>query len=112
MKKIAKIFHFFLLSFILFPLLVNASLIKDPTRPPRQTLALPSINETQDLELTAIFVYPNQKFAIIDGKRVTVGDTMGELTVTVITPNTVELTGPEKNKEILRLSLPVKQSKE
>lgn len=108
MKNLIK-FIFLTISSLLLIAAVN---LTDPTRPPQ----VPSTTNTtatpkQLLTVSAIFIYPNYKLAIINSQTVTIGDHINEYIVTTINPDTVELTGPQNSKEVLRLFLPVKQRK-
>ena len=105
----SKLFYFI----VLLPLIIGADLI-DPTRPPDSILSPQSTSTSQSLELTATFIYPHYQLAIINGQSVMVGDPIGAFTVTHISPYTVELMGPQSNKEILQLvpEIKVKQKRD
>ncbi len=102
MKKQLKYIWIFPLLFFLLGALPTI----DPTRPPKvntNAQATPS----EPYELTAVFLYPQYSIAIINEQTYKVGDKIDEFTITTIHPNTVELTGPQGNKEILQLTEPV-----
>lgn len=84
----------------------------DPTRPPDfSAKAITSATGAQGLKLTATYIYPHRRMAIINGSIVKEGDQIDGFTITTITPYTVELVGSQNNKEILQLVKPVKQSR-
>jgi len=90
------------------------SMPTDPTRPPdlvlfklNQRSANEVMNSTQ--RLTAIFVYPHYKIAIIDNQVKRTGDRVGEYVVTSIKRNVVELTGNHNKRMMLKLSPTIKQ---
>ena len=87
--------------------LTGAAAIPDPTRPPDALIpASNKINATGTLGVTAIFVYPNHRFAIINGQMVRVGDKIGEYTIINIQHDTVELTGSQDTSLVLPI-LPI-----
>lgn len=96
----------------LLPLLTGLDTMVDPTRPPG-VITSPTANTTtaQPLELTAVFIYPSYRMAIIGNQKAMISDHIGEFIVTNILPYTVELTGQQNNKVILQLAAPVKQAK-
>lgn len=104
MKKLTKPL---LCLMIAFPLLIGATSRRDPTQPPGALSAPDTITAGQPLDLTAIFVYPHIKIAIINGQVVKAGDHLGEYIITTINEDTVELTGPQNTLEVLRLLTPV-----
>lgn len=89
---------------------MGAVSLVDPTKPP-QLSPTNEITEQKSLNLTAVFIYPAYRLAIINGKAVMVGDKIEEFTVTTITPYTVELSGMNDHKEILQLTLPIRQNR-
>jgi hypothetical protein len=80
----------------------------DPTRPPGTIFAPQTYSATEPSELTAVFIYPTYRLAIINKQMVKIGDQVGEFSVTSINAYSVELTGPEKNKVVLQLTTYVK----
>lgn len=82
----------------------------DPTRPPdySQTSGSKSPLLPDALTLTAVFIYPSYRIAIINNRVLKPGDQIGQYTVTTIDTNTVELVGPQHGKEILSLSPAIK----
>ncbi|TAK74636.1 MAG: hypothetical protein EPO11_06605 [Gammaproteobacteria bacterium] len=97
---------------LLFPFLLGASTMIDPTRPPG-TLFNPAGTDSSagSLTVSAIFIYPNYRVAIINGRPVMVGDHLGDFTITSIMPFTVELIGSQNNQEVLPLVATVKQER-
>lgn len=90
--------------------LIGAVIAIDPTRPPTFTTVTTDPSASAgNLNLTAIFVYPTYKMAIINNRSLLVGDRLGEYTVTNIEQNTVELADPQNNKMTLTLVNQVKQ---
>jgi hypothetical protein len=79
----------------------------DPTRPPNVAFSTRSIVQ-QEFNLSAIFIYPTYKLAMIDGKAVMVGDSFAGYIVTNMTPFSVELIDKENRKEVLTLIASVK----
>lgn len=102
--------RYFILSIlsIVLPLLLGATIYHDPTEPPGFQGAESAKNP---FGLSAIFIYPHQRFAIINGVEMEVGNHLGEYIITTITPNTVELTGNGNKIEVLQLITSVKQAR-
>ena len=94
-----------LLILIVSSLLIAAT---DPTRPPTYAPTAAPVSK-QPMQLTAIYIYPTKRFAIIGGRIVKEGDQVNEFTISTITADTVELTGSQRNKETLTLVTPVKK---
>ena len=92
----------------------SAATLLDPTRPPRAVLATLQRegNLPKPLMLTAVFIHPQYRLAIISGQAVKLGGTINGFTVTAITPYTVELLGPSNTKETLTLIEPVKRRRD
>lgn len=115
MKKPNKdLFLIFRLFFVLsLALVMGMNTLIDPTRPPNALLPDMGANANygQSLQLTAIFIYSTYRSAIIGGRYVTIGDQIGEFTITNISPYTVELTSSKNQKEVLQLLPSVKQQK-
>lgn len=84
----------------------------DPTKPPLVLMTPQTLTMNQPLELTAIFIYPKYRFAIINGVIMKPGDKIGEFTITMINPYTVELTGPQGTQQLLQLVIPIKTPSE
>lgn len=97
---------------ILLPMLALADNLVDPTRPP-DFISSPASGTatTQPMTLTAVFIYPTYRMAIIGGQQSMVGDHLGEFIVTNILPYAVELTGQQNNKVVLQLVSQVKLAK-
>ncbi len=102
MKRMIK---FFLMTY-LFTLLLGATSLPDPTRPSNIGNTL----SNQPLALTAIFIYPSYRVAIINGVALKPGDHINEYIVTTIDTYTVELTDPQNNRETLHLLTPIKEA--
>jgi hypothetical protein len=82
----------------------------DPTRPPDVLLPASSKGVVAgSLQLTAIFVYPDRRIAVINGKEVRTGDTINEYTIINIQHDTVELKGSQGNLTVLTLFPQIKQ---
>lgn len=92
--------------------LTQAEAMVDPTRPPDQ-LILPSkrLKVTGALQVTAIFIYPSYRFAIINGQLGKPGDKVGEYTIINIQHDTVELKGAQDNSMVLPLLPSVKKAR-
>lgn len=82
----------------------------DPTRPPNAEApaAISTTESVSSFNLTAVFISPNQRLAIINDQAIKLGDKIGQYTVTTIDTNAVELTGPQDSHETLFLSPTVK----
>jgi len=83
--------------------------LNDPTLPPN----LPTTTSSPNLgnyQLNAIYIYPNEKFAIINNKIVKIGNQLDHFTITKITRYTVELSGTDHQKEYLHIAPPVKSN--
>ena len=96
-----------ILSMVVLPLLLGATAMHDPTEPPGYQGA----DAKNPFGLSAIFIYPHRRFAIINGAEMEVGNHLGEYIITTITPNTVELTGNGNTLEVLQLITSVKQAR-
>ncbi len=86
--------------------------LRDPTQPPMAAVLSPTVNADQSpshLQLTAVFIYPTYKLAIINGAPLKEGDHLGEYTITTIATNTVELVGPTNDKLMLTLVMDLKK---
>ncbi len=94
---------------LLVPLWVSAENMVDPTKPPDSQAVVKTTTSSQPLSLTAIFIYPSYRMAIINGQTLRIGDHINEYTITAINPFTVELMRSENSKEVLSLTLTVKQ---
>lgn len=90
-------------------LLLGAAMPVDPTRPPGYNDPVLEISQKKSLDLTAIFIYPTYRLAIINSQPLKVGDKINEYTVTSISANTVELNGPENTQEVLQVAASVKK---
>ena len=92
----------------------DLSSIHDPTEPtadfkPTKTTETKEINY-RSLNLTGIFIKPDSRTAIIDGKVYHEGDAVGEYIITNIHVDTVELVGTTNNREVLQLAAPIKKA--
>ena len=96
---------------ICLPCLLGVSSLTDPTRPPGVIFGPQNTASSQPLQLTAVFIYPNYRLAIINDQVALIGDHIGEFTITTISPYAVELTGPQNAKSVLTLTVPLKQEK-
>lgn len=89
---------------------VAASLpMPDPTRPP--DILLPASKNLKiggALQLNGTFIYPDHRFALINGNTVNLGDTIGEYTIINIQHDTVELKGTKDSSMVLTLFPKVK----
>lgn len=93
-------------------LLTGATNMPDPTRPPEQLIpASKKLHQTGTMQVTAIFIYPSRRFAIISGHMASVGDKIGEYTVINIQHDTVELKGSQDTSMILQLVPMVKKAR-
>jgi hypothetical protein len=85
-------------------LLTGAAALVDPTRPPDALLPeSKGMTPASPLQLTAIFIYPDHRFAIINGQKASAGEKVGEYTIINIQRDTVELKGSQDN--LVNLSL-------
>jgi hypothetical protein len=90
--------------------LTGADILTDPTRPPDNLI--PAVKDKivrGPLELTAIFIYPDHRFAFISDHKVSVGDKVDEYTVININRDTVELMNAREKPVVLTLLPTVKQ---
>ncbi|MBA3661729.1 MAG: hypothetical protein H0W64_08385 [Gammaproteobacteria bacterium] len=109
MNSRVKRFIFFV---ALLPLLsaVVAPPLVDPTRPPDGLN--PSQNTaTGPLTVSAIYIFPTYRFAMINNLPVKVGDRIGGFTITNITSYTVELFGTQNEKLVLELVTSIKHAR-
>lgn len=82
----------------------------DPTQPPDAVISPnKSFSAIGPMSLTAIFYYPDNQAAIIDGDFVRPGDSVGEYTIINIHRDTVELIGVEGKELTLRMFPQIKQ---
>lgn len=91
----------------MMPMILGLSGMRDPTQPPGIVATTKDITSAGPLQLTAVFIYPNYRLAIINGQMVVPGDHFGELLVTNILNDAVELMGPDDRKVILPLVIPI-----
>lgn len=81
----------------------------DPTRPPDSLIpASKNIRIGGALQLNGTFIYPDYRFALINGNKVNMGDTIGEYTIINIQHDTVELKGTKDSSMVLTLFPKVK----
>lgn len=108
MKK-AKNKHLFTLIGI-FLSFSAVALIQDPTQPPSfNSVAQPQSTASSALTLNAVYLYHNERWALINNQFLKLGDQLDHYYVTRITENTVELTTIEGRKIILQLAITVKK---
>lgn len=79
--------------------------LADPTRPPGFGGAAAAIRPSAPLVVTSILVSSGRKIAVIDGRSVKVGDSIGGARVLEIAPDTV-LVRTRTGTAELRLALP------
>ncbi len=91
---------------LLIPLIARGEILRDPTLPPN--LPASAAQSSSSFLLTAIFTYPNDRFAIINNNISRVGNHLDNFTITNITPDTVELSGSEGRFEQLKIAPTVK----
>jgi hypothetical protein len=93
--------------------LTGAAILVDPTRPPDSLLPASSktTSHTGPLQVSAIFIYQNYRFAIVSGQKVVPGDKVGEYTIINIQRDTVELKGSQDQSIVLSILPTVKQSR-
>lgn len=81
----------------------------DPTRPPAALLTpIQDIKVKGPLQVTAIFIYPTRRIAIINDHLAQVGDQVGSYTIINIQRDTVELKGVQDKSMVLNLVTDVK----
>lgn len=85
--------------------LLGAEPLRDPTRPPdvHTTGVAADVSSGGSGSFVASYINSANKTAIIDGQIVTLGDKIGEFTITGITPYTVVLTGADNTEQTLEL---------
>jgi MSHA biogenesis protein MshK len=101
-----------LLALLSITLLTGAATeLVDPTRPPADMLPpIQNFKVKGPLQVTAIFIYPSYRTAIINGQLVRVGDQLGSHTIINIQRDTVELSGAENKTMVLNLVTDVKSA--
>lgn len=83
--------------------------LPDPTRPPDTLIpAARKLKIGGALQLNATFIYPDHRFAMINGRMVNLGDMIGEYTIINIQHDTVELKGSKDTSMVLTLFPKVK----
>ncbi len=90
---------------------INKSALHDPTEPPPDFMPAVKNNEIsyRSMNLNAIFIKPNARWAVINGQVYHEGDAVGEYIITNIHVDTVELIDSAHNKEVLELVTPIKK---
>jgi len=79
----------------------------DPTRPPAGRVNADAASEsTAVLRLQAIMVTPKNAHVVINGKRLKVGDRLGDIRILAIRPHSILIDRQGKREE-LRLSAPI-----
>lgn len=82
----------------------------DPTRPPAGRISTEAASEAAAvLRLQAIMVTSQSAHVVINGKRLKVGDRIGEVRILAIRPHSI-LIDREGKREELRLSAPIIQT--
>lgn len=93
-------------------ILTVAASLPDPTRPPDKLIPAAKIIKIGGaLQLDATFIYPDHRFALINGRKVNTGDMIGEYTIINIQHDTVELKGSKDTSMVLTLFPKVKTSR-
>jgi CBS-domain-containing membrane protein len=82
------------------PALASELLLKDPTQPRLDNM----IGNQRQLLFSSVVIGRDQPWAVINGKVVTVGDTIYRATVVEIKPNYVVIDEPQRGTVILPLS--------
>ena len=90
---------------------VRAAELGDPTRPPDARLRPVAVTDRAALRLTAIYLSEHARAAVVDGRRVRAGDSIGAQRVESIRRDRVILSGPEGTLE-LRLAPQVRRTTE
>ncbi len=91
-QKLKRFFIELLLALTAIYCLTGAMQLTDPTRPPDATTSdSRSVEATGPLQVSAVFVYPDRRLALINNQYATVGDQVGSYTVINIQRDTVEL---------------------
>lgn len=89
---------------VILPLLLCSSLpvvaeqLRDPTRPLREAVTAP--DTTERFELNTILISQSRRLAVINGKTVAVGDSVGTAQVLSIAPQSVALVHRGKPLEL------------
>lgn len=91
---------------------ISAVTFVDPTHPANYVPSNNDTNSSSNKTLSMIFVSPTRREAIINGGVFHEGDKFGQFTITVITPYSVEMIGPQNTKEVLFLATDVKKRHE
>jgi len=79
----------------------------DPTRPPAGRINTEATSESATvLRLQAIMVTPKNAHVVINGKRLKVGDRLGDIRILAIRPHSILIDRQGKREE-LRLSAPI-----
>ncbi len=101
-----------LLAMLSLLFLTGATTLTDPTRPP--DILIPAAKKLLipgSMQLTAVFIYPDRRFAVINGHSVSVGEKIGEYTIINIQHDTVELKGLQDSSKVLTLLPSVKRAR-
>lgn len=100
---------------VLLSLIVNSTVTaaaNDPMRPPSDVASTATkavqVKTPTSYYLNSIRITKNQRYAIINGKRVTLGKKVGHATVTAINANNVTLQKAGKTIKISLLPLSIK----
>ena len=84
----------------LLSFLVRAEGLVDPTRPQHGSKKMLTEDQNKELALSAIFITAKSKQAIINGNSYAVGQSVLTYKVVSISPNTVELSGPQGKQSL------------
>lgn len=101
-----------IMALLMLIFLTGAVSLPDPTRPPDALIpAAKKLKIGGALQVTAIFIYPDRRFAFINGQLANLGDKIGEYTIINIQHDTVELKGSKDTSMVLTLFPKVKTPK-
>ncbi len=89
-------------SFVTTPLIADRE-VRDPTMPPAPLMRAPMANpQGQTFQLDSILVSSYRQVAVINGRRVLVGDHVGDALVTHIQPDAVQLKASRKTIKLTK----------
>lgn len=102
--------------FALFPILSSEiayaqnAVMKDPTRPAVQEVALKPTLIHEEFTLQSIIIAPDRRLAVINGKVLKYGDKLGNVTVKKINKNSVTLLGGGREVVVYLFTQPNSES--
>lgn len=99
---------FFIVLFLAIINPLTAAELVDPTRPPWAIDATPTLAK-DSLVLSAIFITPKQRLAVVNDQFLKIGDHYAGFEVINIEINKVQLKGPSGILELRLITQPVKQ---